>query len=105
MDCYTLNEKLVAAIQNHDIGLVESLISQGADVNYATSMEGFTPLIFSILANDMEIMKFLLKKGADPYKTNSVIGGGAISAITFSKYVLRNENLARFIENCYCYGC
>ena len=49
MDYYTLNDKLVAAIQNHDIDLVESLISQGADVNYATSMEGFTPLIFSIL--------------------------------------------------------
>ena len=94
---YMMNEDLLTAIQKHDRDRVESLISQGADVNYATS-QGNTPLTFAVSGNDLEIIKFLLKNGADPRKENYVPSGGAINAINFAKYVARNEYIANFLE-------
>ncbi len=94
---YMMNEDLLTAIQKHDRDRVESLISQGADVNYATS-QGNTPLTFAVSGNDLEIIKLLLKNGADPRKENYVPSGGAINAINFAKYVARNEYIANFLE-------
>ncbi len=68
-----LNENLIAADTKHDIGMAESLISEGADVNYTCKgewgvtegMDGATPLMFAIAGKDMEMIKLLLKNGAD----------------------------------------
>lgn len=92
-----LNEDLLTAIQRGNFDMVKSLISQGADVNYAT-MDGNSPLTFAVYSGDMEIIKFLLQKGADPHKKNHVIGGGEISAVTFARYIVKNERLATFLE-------
>ena len=92
-----LNEDLLTAIQRGNFDMVKSLISQGADVNYAT-MDGNSPLTFAVYSGDMEIIKFLLQKGADPHKKNHVIGGGEISAVTFARYIVKNERLADFLE-------
>ena len=98
MDMQTmLNEDLLTAIQRGNFDMVKSLISQGADVNYAT-MDGNSPLTFAVYSGDMEIIKFLLEKGADPNKKNHVIGGGEISAVTFARYIVKNERLADFLE-------
>lgn len=92
-----LNEDLLTAIQRGNFDMVKSLISQGADVNYAT-MDGNSPLTFAVYSGDIEIIKFLLQKGADPNKKNHVIGGGEISAVTFARYIVKNERLADFLE-------
>lgn len=92
-----LNENLLTAIQKRAIDIVESLISQGADVNYST-MQGNTPLTFAISAGNMDILKLLLQNGADPNKKNHTLGGGEVSAVTFARYVVRDERLADFLE-------
>lgn len=66
-----LNHNLIYAIGGHNIKEVESLISQGADVNTVLPTPGFgeaegtTPLMVAIHVNDIEIVKLLVKKGAD----------------------------------------
>lgn len=98
MDMQTmLNEDLLTAIQRGYFNMVESLISQGADVNYST-MQGNTPLTFAISAGNMDILKLLLQNGADPNKKNHTLGGGEVSAVTFARYVVRDERLADFLE-------
>lgn len=92
-----LNENLLTAIQKRAIDIVESLIAQGADVNYST-MQGNTPLTFAISAGNMDILKLLLQNGADPNKKNHTLGGGEVSAVTFARYVVRDERLADFLE-------
>lgn len=94
---YLLNEDLLTAIQKHERGIAEALISQGADVNYAT-LQGNTPLTFAIHANDIEMIKFLLKNGADAWKEVQTLTGGSINAINFARYIMHNEDLARFLE-------
>ncbi|MDE7227532.1 MAG: ankyrin repeat domain-containing protein [Treponemataceae bacterium] len=94
---YMLSEELLTAIQKHEIGIAEALISQGADVNYET-LQGNTPLTFAIQANDMEMIKLLLKNGADAWKEVRTLMGGSINAINFARYAVRNEALARFLE-------
>lgn len=92
-----LNENLLTAIQKRAIDIVESLIAQGADVNYST-MQGNTPLTFAISVGNMDILKLLLQNGADPNKKNHTLGGGEVSAVTFARYVVRDEKLADFLE-------
>ncbi|MBD5409176.1 MAG: hypothetical protein HDR54_07315 [Treponema sp.] len=92
-----LSEDLLTAIQKHEIGIAETLISQGADVNYVT-LQGNTPLTFAIYANDMEMIKLLLKNGADAWKEVRMLTGGSINAINFARYMAKNEDLARFLE-------
>ncbi|MBO5481771.1 MAG: ankyrin repeat domain-containing protein [Spirochaetaceae bacterium] len=98
MDMQTmLNEDLLTAIQRGNFDMVKSLISQGADVNYAT-IQGNSPLTYAVYSGDIEIIKFLLQKGADPNKKNRAIGGGENSAVTFARYIVKNERLATFLE-------
>lgn len=93
-----LSEDLLTAIQKHEIGRAEALISQGADVNYAPLI-GNTPLTYAIQANDMEMVKLLLKNGADAWKEVRTLTGTSINAINFARYVVQNEDLARFLEH------
>lgn len=94
---YLLNEDLLTAIQKHERGIAEALILQGADVNYET-LQGNTPLTFAIQANDMEMIKLLLKNGADAWKEVRTLTGGSINAINFARYAMHNEAIARFLE-------
>ena len=93
---YMLNEDLLTAIQKHRRDIAEFLIAQGADVNYHTSL-GNTPLTFAIQANDMEIIKLLLKSGADAWKKTYAKDIGYINAIDFAR-IVRREDIAEFLE-------
>jgi ankyrin repeat protein len=53
---------LCAAISKGDIEAIEKLIEYGADVNEKSN--GMTPLMFAARYNKVEIMKFLVSKGA-----------------------------------------
>jgi len=92
-----INEDLCTAAQKHDIARAKVYISMGADVNYAT-FQGLTPLMFAINGNDMEMIKFLLKNGADPHKEIRPFTGGCITAITFARYIAKNDFIADFLE-------
>lgn len=104
-----LNEDLITAVQKHEMSVAEKLISEGADVNYTCKgewgviegMDGATPLMFAIAGKDMEMIKLLLKNGADIDKEFDVwtgMGWHPINAISFARYRAGNESIARFLE-------
>jgi len=59
-----LNEDLLAASRKGDVGVVKSLLDQGADVN-AKSPYGSTPLFFACDRGHTEVIKLLIERGAD----------------------------------------
>ena len=60
-----LDTGLYWATYNSNFELVFELIMQGADVNYTTTEEGFTPLMLASGAGQTEIVALLLKSKAD----------------------------------------
>jgi len=46
--------------------LFDFFIKNGSDINGASNIDGLTPLHAAILVNDAELVKYLLKIGADP---------------------------------------
>lgn len=99
-----LNEDLCTAAQKLDMAKAQYCILHGADVNYGTwSPTSFSPLMYAV-SNGMrgiEMVKFLLQNGADPYKKYHQLGGGEINAIGIAKYVVKDESLVYFLEH-YC---
>ncbi len=57
---------MVRAIQNGKIEIVKYHIANGIDPNYEHPELYTTPLIESILRDDLEITAYLLENGADP---------------------------------------
>jgi hypothetical protein len=59
-----LGEQLIAASQKGDLSAVESLISQGADVN-TPGPYGQTAIFFAADRGHLEIVRYLIEKGAN----------------------------------------
>ncbi len=59
-----------AAANNGNTGLMEYLVTHGADVNARNNREE-TPLFFAARAGDLDDVKWLLKKGANVNATNT----------------------------------
>ena len=57
------NSPLCAAIMKGDLATVKKFIEYGANVNEEAN--GMTPLMFAARYNKVEILKYLLEKGAD----------------------------------------
>jgi ankyrin repeat protein len=57
------NTPLCAAIMKGDLATVKKFIEYGANVNEEAN--GMTPLMFAARYNKVEILKYLLEKGAD----------------------------------------
>jgi len=47
------------------IEMAQLLIEKGADVNYKSSGQGMTPLLFAAMSGNKEMVEFLIAKGAD----------------------------------------
>lgn len=61
-----LNEAFLKAVSAKDLSLMEKLLKEGADIN-ATESEGkFTALTEAAADGDLEIVNYLLQKGAKP---------------------------------------
>lgn len=81
-----LNNDLFASIKYHDKGKAESLISQGANVNVSDfRSRGFTPLLMAITNDDIEMVRLLLKRGAEARKQVHIMGGGIINALEYAR--------------------
>lgn len=57
------NSPLCNAILKGDMATVKKFVEYGADVNEVSN--GLTPLMFAARYNKVEILKYLLEKGAD----------------------------------------
>ncbi len=60
-----LDEALLDAARDGDLGKVQNLVEEGADIN-AQNSNGLTPLMFAIGSAHSDLVKLLLKLGADP---------------------------------------
>ncbi|XP_019858808.1 PREDICTED: ankyrin repeat domain-containing protein 40-like [Amphimedon queenslandica] len=67
-DLEVLNKKLYEAAGEGDINSVQSLLSQGADVNYQDqdNWRKWTPLHIAASRGHNEVVSVLLSNGADP---------------------------------------
>ena len=83
-----LNNDLFASIKYHDKEKAESLILQGANVNVSDLRSlGFTPLLMAITNDDIEMVRLLLRHGADARQQVHIIGGGggATDALQYAR--------------------
>ena len=76
------NTPLCSAIMKGDLATVKKFIEYGSDVNEFSN--GLTPLMFAARYNKVEIIKFLLEKGADQ-KIKDERGNTALKYAEFSK--------------------
>jgi len=74
------NSSLHQATKSGDTGAVEALIADGADVN-ATNDAGQTPLILAIVAGQHQLLRPLLRAGANPF----LCDGTGLSAIDWAE--------------------
>lgn len=95
-----MNNDLFASIKYHDKEKAESLISQGANVNVSDLRSlGFTPLLMAITNDDIEMVKLLLRHGADARQQVHIIGGGgrATDALQYARG-LGKEDMADLLQ-------
>lgn len=59
-----INEKLINSIYNEDLEQVKECLAKGANVNYISPL-GEIPLREATIKNNLELVKFLVSKGAD----------------------------------------
>ncbi len=76
------NTPLCNAIVNGDIATVKKFVEYGSDVNELSN--GVTPLMLAARYNKVEILKYLLEKGADK-KIKDEKGNTALKYAEFSK--------------------
>ncbi|MEM1321097.1 MAG: ankyrin repeat domain-containing protein [Bacteroidota bacterium] len=82
---------LFAACKNGDLELVKYHIKMGVNPNYQHPEFMTSPLLESIRANQIDIIKYLLANGADPYQKE---GFGSDDAFTIAKSTKNKEVLA-----------
>lgn len=76
------NTPLCTAIMKGDLAIVKKFIEYGSDVN--ESSNGLTPLMFAARYNKVDILKYLLAKGAN-IKTKDGRGNNALKYAELSK--------------------
>lgn len=66
------DQSLFTAAKQGNIVAVKELINKGADINFVceTSCKGWTPLMIAAAENHIDVVKFLLEKGANPNVQN-----------------------------------
>ena len=94
-----LNNDLFVTIKNHDGEKAEFMISQGADVNVSDlRFQGLTPLLCAIFEDDIEMVKLLLKHGADARQQVRLIGGGGVTTAIQYARGLGKQDIADLLE-------
>ncbi len=59
------SELLFAAVQKDDVGAINTLISNGADINSKFSENGYTALMYAIQTKNLRTIRYLITKGAN----------------------------------------
>ena len=69
------------ACQGGNTTIIETCLSCGLDVNMKGTYRGLTPLAVSILCKNLDAIKYLLKKGADPLLKLDIFPGNILQVI------------------------
>ena len=103
-----LDKRLALAIMSHSIKACEALVSQGADVNASYPCFEFdfkikyfyeiTPLVIAAINEDIEIIKFLVDKGARIDEKVGIIEGQPITVLKWTKWN-KQTTIAEFLES------
>lgn len=100
-----LNSYLFASINYHNKEEAEFWISQGANVNASSNISeevsGVTPLLYAIMVDDIEMVKLLLKHGADAHREISVWYGVRsikTTAYEYARYTSKKYDIANLLE-------
>lgn len=59
---------LIEAVQQGDVARIQQLLEQGADVNVQEDAGGWTPLHNAVQSGRVDIVRLLLRHGADPHR-------------------------------------
>ncbi len=89
-----LRNALFQAARNGDLDAVRRAIESGVDVN-ATTAYGTTALFFACDRGYVDIVKFLLEKGADPNKVDTFYGATPMTWAASKKHLDVIAELAR----------
>jgi len=60
-----INDDLMRAIRNNDVGKVREAIDAGVDINFTKEVSNWTPLMWAASFGHVEIAKLLIDKGAN----------------------------------------
>ena len=88
------------AIEINDHQAVKLLINNGANVDLASSKNGWTPLITAIYFNRVDMVRFLLESGADVLKSDE--HGWAPIHFTVNSKKYQKQTFAIDVVNVFC---
>ena len=60
-----MNKQLLNAAEKGELSTVEKLLKEGVDIDYCTAGWGITALMIAVCNRHIDIIKILIKKGAD----------------------------------------
>ena len=63
--------------------IVKLLLSQGIDVNLRSGHTGESPLIYAVIVGDVEMVRLLMARGADPKLSDNL--GRTAGSIAFHR--------------------
>jgi ankyrin repeat protein len=77
--------QLFDACRNNNINIVERMCEQNPDAIHTADMKGFTSLILAVYNNSVDVVDFLLKKGAKTSGQDAA-GNTALMVVCFKGY-------------------
>jgi hypothetical protein len=99
VDNDTLSEFLAGAIFSGDINVIEHILRKGANINYLTGWG--SPLTIAVAQNKIDVVKLLMKHGANPNFNNQEenAGYGALSTAALNKFKEIYQYLLPFVSD------
>ncbi len=90
--CYNNTTNLIYVIDNNDVIKIKKILRWGVYINYRDQRAGYTPLIAACEVGNIEVVKLIIKYGANINKTDYGGNTPLIHAL-----VNKKENIIKFL--------
>jgi hypothetical protein len=87
-------DKIHTAAQMGDLDLVRSMLDSGVDVDVRNYDRSGTPLVFAVIGSQVEMVKFLISRGADV----NFKSGDSASVLEYAQ-IFNNEEIIELLKN------